>query len=79
MDTFESVRHFIGDFVAVEPEKINRDTNLASDLELDSISLVNMAAALETEYGIEITENDFPKFTTISAIVDYLDERNIEK
>ncbi len=77
-NTFESVRNFIGDFVTIEPEKITGDTNLATDLELDSISLVNMAAALENEYGIAITEHDFSKLTTVSAIVDYLNSKDTE-
>ena len=56
----------------VEVVDVLPDTELHTDLELDSMDFLNIAAAVRQRSGIEIPEHDFPRLATIGAFTDYL-------
>lgn len=59
--------------IAEVPEKsLNKNTNLLSDLDLDSLDLVEIISELEEKYEIEIPDSEIKKIQTIDDIVNYL-------
>ena len=72
----ERVRDILKDYVKVERESINMDTELISDLGLSSLDVVNIVIAFEDAFDIEIPDRTVEKLITIGDIVEYL-EKNV--
>lgn len=61
--------------IAEVPEKsLNKNTNLLSDLDLDSLDLVELISEIEEKYEIEIPDSEIKKIQTIDDIVNYLSQ-----
>jgi acyl carrier protein len=43
-----------------------------SDLDIDSLDLVELAQIVEDEYGVEITDADMDKLETVGDVVDLI-------
>jgi acyl carrier protein len=48
---------------------------LQEDLELDSMDVLNVMAALSERTGVDIPEADYPRLATIGGAADYLTAR----
>ena len=57
--------------------EITRDSALVDDLGLSSLEVINIVAAIEDEFDIEVPDRVIPTLRTIGDIVDYL-EKNAE-
>lgn len=69
---FEKVKYIIAQEAGVENQDLTLETSLKDDLNLDSLSAVEISMALEDEFEIEITEDDAETFKTLGDIVDFL-------
>lgn len=54
------------------PEQIDDDEDIREQMDLDSMDLLNMVAALHERLGIEVPERDVEQLTTIKGAVAYL-------
>ena len=67
----------ICDYADVEASAITENTNIRTDLGLNSLELVNMAVAIEDEFGVEIPDREALSLETvgdaIGIIKKYLD------
>jgi acyl carrier protein len=59
----------------VDLDRATDDTELHSDLELDSMDFLNLVTAVHTATGIEIPERDYPQLATIGTFASYLVSR----
>ena len=59
-------------------EDLNPETTW-KDLEADSLDLVQMVVSLEETYKIEISDKDAEKMATFGDVVDYINQRVINK
>lgn len=48
------------------------DYEFEADLGIDSLGMVEMALAIEEEFGITIPESDYGKLKSIQSALDYL-------
>ena len=55
---------------------MNDKTNLVKDLELESLDLVDLVAAFEDEFKVEILDKDIKNLQTVEDIVNYIESRN---
>ena len=55
-----------------EPGKISPDENLREALDIDSFDFLNLLIGLHERLGVQISEADYGKLTTMSALVHYL-------
>ena len=56
----------------VELTDITPDADIKETLDLDSLSLVDMVALIETTFGIKIKSQEIANVKTFSALYDYL-------
>lgn len=70
--SFEEVRDIIVETLSCEADEVKLETDLAEDLEADSLAVVELIMALEEASGITVAEEDTPKLKTVGDIVDYL-------
>lgn len=70
---------FLEELVAVAPdlkgETIPPDAHLQDDLDLDSMDVVALVAALHRRLGAEIPESDYGALATPESAADYLAAR----
>ncbi|MCR5050920.1 MAG: acyl carrier protein [Paludibacteraceae bacterium] len=59
----------------VEESIITPEANIKQTLQLDSLSLVDMVALIESEFGVKIQPADLAQVKTFDALYDYLAER----
>ena len=59
----------------VEVSDITPDANIKETLQLDSLSLVDMVALVESEFGVKIQGAEMLKIQTFQALYDYIAER----
>jgi acyl carrier protein len=56
----------------VDLAALTAETRLQEDLELDSMDVLNVMAALSERTGIDIPEADYPRLATVGGAADYL-------
>ena len=62
------------EYVDNEEYEITRDSALVVDLGLSSPEVINLVAAFEDEFEIEVPDRIIPTLRTVGDIVDYLEE-----
>ena len=59
----------------VEVSDVTPEANIKETLQLDSLSLVDMVALVESEFGVKIQGAELLKIQTFQALYDYIAER----
>jgi acyl carrier protein len=71
--TFEKIKDIIAEQLQVEKDTINEGTSLMKDLEADSLDAVEIIMGIETEFGIEVPDEEAEKFQSIGDIVKFVE------
>ncbi|HEX7634215.1 MAG TPA: acyl carrier protein [Noviherbaspirillum sp.] len=64
-EILEKLQAILQDTFEIEPERVRRDTNLFTDLDLDSIDAVDLAIQLQNLTGKRIQPQDFKEVRTV--------------
>ncbi len=59
----------------VDPATITPDANLRNDIGINSIGLLYMAMAIEEEFNIKFTNDDFPSLLTVKDVVCLIEKK----
>lgn len=75
MNTFERL---VSVFNAVFEDEINTDAiateaDLFEDIGINSVGMLYMALALEEEFGIKFSNDDFPKIRKVKDVIDCIE------
>ena len=57
----------------VEESTFTPDASIKNTLALDSLSLVDLVAIIQTEYRVKIPAEDLPKIQTFNDLYDYIE------
>lgn len=71
MDYFSKVRKIVAEQLNIEPEDITAETRF-EDVNADSLDVVEVIMALESEFDIQIPDEVAEKIKNIGALVDYI-------
>ncbi|MDF7668167.1 MULTISPECIES: acyl carrier protein [unclassified Lactobacillus] len=69
---FSKIKDMLAENFEVDKDKITKDTNFTSDLDADSIDLVEFILQLEDEFGAEISDEDAEQIKTVGDAVSYV-------
>jgi acyl carrier protein len=69
---FEKVKNIIAEQLGVGVEEINMESSFVDDLGADSLDIVELIMALETEFDLEIPDEDAEKIAAVSDVVGYI-------
>ena len=68
-EILEKLQSILQDTFEIEPERVRRDTNLFTDLDLDSIDAVDLAIQLQNLTGKRIQPQDFKEVRTVEDVI----------
>ena len=74
MDSFEKIQYVIATTLKVSPDKITKETSDKDLAAWDSLAHVNLMMSLEQTLDLFLEVEDFPKLTSVPAILEYLRE-----
>jgi acyl carrier protein len=72
--TFEELKKIIVDTLGCEEDKVTPEATLMTDLEADSLDLVELHMALEDATGAKIPDDEIAKLQTVNDILTYIKE-----
>lgn len=70
----KAVIELIHDSTMVQRESIKPESNLISDLSMDSLDRVELCMAVEDEFGIEIPDDVAEQLVTVQQVIDKVTE-----
>lgn len=84
MSVYDKVVTIISEKLSVDKGKITPQSSFSTDLEADSLDIVEIVMAIEEEFStdseqFEIPEKDMENIQTVKEFVDYLDTRGISE
>ena len=77
MDLFLKVQQVISTTLKVPSNKITRETSENDLAAWDSLAHVNLMMSLEQTFDLFLEVEDFPKLTSVPAILEYLKEHSV--
>ena len=76
-EILEKLAEIISEYADIAASEINSETNIRTDLGLNSLELVNIAVAIEDEFEVDIPDREALGIETaddvVKLIVKYLD------
>jgi acyl carrier protein len=69
---FEKVRDIISDQLGIDADEISMESSFMDDLGADSLDIVELIMALESEFDLEIPDEDAEKISSVGNVVDYI-------
>jgi len=79
-DVFRMIRERLAEILEIEEDRITLDSDFATDLDADSLALIELVEALEEELGersvgFRIEDEDLADLKSVRDAVDYVYER----
>jgi acyl carrier protein len=57
----------------VSPDDVSDEKSFTDDLDVDSLSMVEVAMAAEEKFGVKIPDDELPKLKTVGDAVTYIE------
>lgn len=71
----EKINYFLVDEFEVETDDIEPRANLKETLELDSLDFVDLVVAIEANFGVKLTGEDFINVITLQDFYDLIEKK----
>jgi acyl carrier protein len=78
-DTFDRFKKIIVEQLGVEETEVTPEASITDDLGADSLDQVELVMAFETEFGIDIPDEEAEKIKTVGDAVQKIDNVNASK
>jgi long-chain acyl-CoA synthetase len=73
-DLLGRLRHLLASVTRIEPGRIHRTSDLTLDLGLDSLGLLELAAALEDEFGVVVDDGELADLARVDELHGLIDD-----
>ncbi|WP_313112183.1 acyl carrier protein [Aequorivita sediminis] len=71
----EKINYFLVDEFEVDKDDIEPNANLKETLELDSLDFVDLVVAIEANFGVKLTGEDFQNIMTLQDFYDLIETK----
>lgn len=71
----DEVVDLIAETLEIDKDELKDDTDLARDLNVESIDLVDLVTAFEDKYNFEIPDQELKNLQTVGDIVSFVEKR----
>jgi acyl carrier protein len=76
---FSELQHLAAEILGVDVDQVQMDKSFARDLAADSLDLVELIAAVEDKYDVELPEAELEKMKVIADLWKFLEEKSAER
>jgi acyl carrier protein len=76
---FRELQELAAEILGVEPEQVQMDVSFQRDLAADSLDLVELIAAVEDKYDVELPEEELEKMKNVGDLWQFLEAREAER
>jgi acyl carrier protein len=68
----EGLAAILEEVADVKADDVTDDKSFTDDLDVDSLSMVEVAMAAEEKFGVKIPDDELPKLKTVGDAVSYI-------
>jgi len=76
MATIDKVKDILVEQLGADRASITAETDIAKDLNADSIAVMELIVEIEDEFGVEVPDDVLLEIKTVGDIVQRIDELN---
>ncbi|RVW04890.1 meromycolate extension acyl carrier protein AcpM [Rhodococcus spongiicola] len=77
-DIIAGLAEIIEEVTGIEPSEVTIDKSFVDDLDIDSLSMVEIAVQTEDKYGVKIPDEDLASLRTVGDAVAYIQKLEAE-
>ena len=74
----EKLREWMEELFEIEPDDIQLDSNLYSDLDVDSIDAIDLVVKIKDLTGKQVQPEDFKNVRTVQDVVTVIQNMSVE-
>lgn len=71
-EVLAGIREIVEEVAGVSPDLIEMDKSFTDDLDVDSLSMVEVVVAAEERFGIKIPDDEVTKMGTVGDAVNFI-------
>ena len=71
-DILEGLGEIIDEVAGVPADQVTPDKTFIDDLDIDSLSMVEIAVAAQDKFGVEIPDDQLKDLKTVQDVIDYV-------
>jgi acyl carrier protein len=72
-NVLNEVKSVFSSVAKIDSSRITPETSLADDLDIDSLTLIEVIVALEDRFDVLVPDDEWQRFSTVGDIVDHLE------
>jgi acyl carrier protein len=76
---FKELQDLSAEILGIDADQVQMDKSFQRDLAADSLDLVELIAAIEDKYDVELPDEELEKMKTISDLWQYLEQKSAER
>lgn len=71
-EVLAGIREIVVEVAGVDGAQVTMDKKFSDDLEVDSLSMVEVVVAAEEKFGVKIPDDEVTKMTTVGDAVNFI-------
>jgi len=76
MSTFDRMKKVVVEKLEVSEDEVTLEAAFIDDLGADSLDMVELVMGIETEFGVDIPDEDAEKIVKVQDAVSYIDSKS---
>jgi acyl carrier protein len=76
---FKELQELAGEILGIDPDQVQMDKSFQRDLAADSLDLVELIAAIEDKYDVELPDDELEKMKVIGDLWKFLEQKTAER
>jgi acyl carrier protein len=76
---FRELQELSAEILGIDPDQVQMEKSFQRDLAADSLDLVELIAAIEDKYDVELPDEELENMKVIADLWQYLEQKTAER
>ena len=76
-EILSGISEIIDEIAGVPADEVTPDKTFVDDLDIDSLSMVEIAVAAQDKFGVEIPDDQLKDLKTVQDVIDYVAKASV--